>query len=613
MLLTQAPNQITGDLGGKKIEYTVDQTALAHIMNVLTELYSDPHKAVVREISTNALDSHAISGQTRPIKITTPSRVNGFFIVEDFGAGMSPDDLENIYSSYGASTKRGNDIEAGQLGLGSKSPFAIADQFTIRARKDGIETLAMLSRNANRSAQIEIVSEQATDEPNGVRLQIPISGDLNLFNRKVEEFVRYVRPGLVDLNGEVNEVPEHWIKLSDDIYVNTKNHYGENSYQRDAIVVMGNVAYPADRSSIPNSVIAYVPMGSLAFTPSREELMYIDLTERTLRSVADDVKTLSSAYIAEELSKVSTPAEKLAVINGLSSVTTVNDWAKYSEFTRIFPTMHMHQYSSKVSYDSDQYYYLFRRHGTTVSHVVYNSARAKGDRQLFNSIGAGKGDKAIIFDGTEEEARGFFPEATLVNAKKVARKPRQRNNTTTPAIPKETFEDITGQFVPESTLRGLSKILYVAKSERDIGHEIAARKGERIVYVAPGKQAAFAKKFPNAAKLSDVYMERREKIQAYVGPRMFNYTSEMAFLSKLGPLLNVIDDDDFNHDVRLAIRTTKMNALGSQWGIYGSAGRLDFRTMNKYPLLKELQRSYYYKVYHLDHIGHYIKGVQDHG
>lgn len=612
MLLTQAPNQITGDLGGKKIEYTVDQTALAHIMNVLTELYSDPQKAVVREISTNALDSHAISGQTRPIKITTPSRVNGFFIVEDFGAGMSPDDLENIYSSYGASTKRGNNIEAGQLGLGSKSPFAIADQFTIRARKDGIETLAMLSRNANRSAQIEIVSEQATDEPNGVRLQIPISGDLNIFNRKVEEFVRYVRPGLVDLNGAVNEVPKHWLKLSDDIYVNTNNRYGEDGYQRDAIVVMGNVAYPSGRFSIPSSVIAYVPMGSLAFTPSREELMYIDLTERTLRSVADDVETLSSAYIAKELSKASTPAEKLAVIDGLSSVAAVNDWTKYSEFTRVFPTMHMHQYSDKVRYDSDQYYYLFRRHGTAVSHVVYNSARTKGDRQLFNGIGAGKGDKAVIFDGTEEEARGFFPQATLVNAKKVKRKPRQRN-TTTPTIPKETFEDIKGRLVPESALRGLSKILYVAKSEHDFGHEIAARKGERIVYVAPGKQAAFAKKFPNAAKLSDVYMERREKIRAYVGPRVFNYTSEMAFLSKLGPLLNVIDDDDFSHDVRLAIRTTKMNKLGSQWGIYGSGRGLDFPIMNKYPLLKELQRSYYYRVDHLDHIGHYIKGVQNYG
>ena len=613
MLLTQAPNQITGDLGGEKIEYTVDQTALAHIMNVLTELYSDPHKAVVREISTNALDSHAISGQTRPIKITTPSRVNGFFIVEDFGAGMSPDDLRNIYSSYGASTKRGNNVEAGQLGLGSKSPFAIADQFTIRARKDGVETMAMLSRNANRSAQIEIVSEQATDEPNGVRLQIPISGDLNVFNRKVEEFVRYVRPGLVDLNGEVNDVPEHWLKLSDDIYVNTNNRYGEDGYQRNAIVVMGNVAYPADRSSIPSSVIAYVPMGSLAFTPSREELMYIDLTEQTLRSVADDVEALSSAYIAEELSKASTPAEKLAIIDGLSSVTRVHDWAKYSEFTRVFPTMHLHQYSTKVSYDSDQYYYLYRRNGTAISYVVYNCARAKGDRQLFNGIGAGRGDKVVIFDGTEEEARGFFPEATLVNAKKVARKPRQRNTTTTPAIPKETFEDIRGRFVPESSLRGLAKVLYVAKSEYNGMHDIAARKGEHIVFVPPAKQAAFAKKFPNAAKLSDVYHERRAKIEDFVGPRMFNHTSEMAFLSKLGPLLNVIDDDDFNHDVRLAIRTAKMNALGSRWGIYGSAGRLDFPTMDKYPLLKELQRSYYYKVYHLDHIGHYIKGVQDHG
>ena len=37
---------------------SIDQSALSHIMNVLTDLYADPELAVIREYSSNALDSH---------------------------------------------------------------------------------------------------------------------------------------------------------------------------------------------------------------------------------------------------------------------------------------------------------------------------------------------------------------------------------------------------------------------------------------------------------------------------------------------------------------------------------------------------------------------------
>ena len=52
---------------GQSIEMSIDTNSLAHIMSVLTNLYSDPEMAVLREYSCNARDSHLAVGQTRPI------------------------------------------------------------------------------------------------------------------------------------------------------------------------------------------------------------------------------------------------------------------------------------------------------------------------------------------------------------------------------------------------------------------------------------------------------------------------------------------------------------------------------------------------------------------
>lgn len=58
---------------GEDVAMSIDQSALAHIMNVLTDLYVDPELAVIREYSTNALDSH-IAGYNR----AAHGAVNGF-------------------------------------------------------------------------------------------------------------------------------------------------------------------------------------------------------------------------------------------------------------------------------------------------------------------------------------------------------------------------------------------------------------------------------------------------------------------------------------------------------------------------------------------------------
>src|SRR6476660_5010943 len=117
-----APSTITntGNMGGVTKTMEIHRDAMAHIMSVLTNLYSDAIMAVIREYSTNALDAHRESGLHMPITVCVPTTLRPTFSVEDFGVGMSTDQLLNLYSSYGASTKRETNEQTGMLGLGSK-------------------------------------------------------------------------------------------------------------------------------------------------------------------------------------------------------------------------------------------------------------------------------------------------------------------------------------------------------------------------------------------------------------------------------------------------------------------------------------------------------------
>lgn len=299
----------TGSLGGERIAMQFDANSIAHIMSVLTDLYSDPAMAVIREYSTNAWDSHIAAGQTRPIEIETPGNMAPFFKVRDFGIGMSVDDIHEIYSKYGASTKRGTNEQVGMLGLGCKSALTFAPQFTLNAVKDGIRATVSISRIEDGSGVMEVVDTRATDEPNGVEVVIPAryNGD---FISKVQFFFQFWKEGSVLVNGKPpksiggNKVGENYLMVP-----NLQQDY----------VVMGNVAYPVkDRTTLYQrdyyskfGIVAYVPIGSINFTPSREQLHYTTTTNNTLARCRKEFAEGLAAAITNDVENAPSHMEAL--------------------------------------------------------------------------------------------------------------------------------------------------------------------------------------------------------------------------------------------------------------------------------------------------------------
>lgn len=297
----------SGNLGGEKVGMALDENSLAHLVSVLTNLYSDPELAVIREYSTNAYDAHVEAGQTRPIEVTTPNALSTHFKVKDYGVGLDVDDIRNIYSKYGASTKRGTNAQVGMLGLGCKSALTYTSQFTIRAVKNGMLSLVYVSITEDGTGEMEIVDHCPTDEPNGVEISIPVKRH-NSFESKAKEFFRFWKQGTVLLNGAE---PEYISgnRISDNIILveNLAHDY----------IVMGNVAYPTDEVdelypdrhwSARYGVVATVDIGDINFTPSRESLHYTTKTKNTLVRIKTEFRENLAQQIQDDIdSAVSHP------------------------------------------------------------------------------------------------------------------------------------------------------------------------------------------------------------------------------------------------------------------------------------------------------------------
>jgi len=73
------------------------------ILNILrSKLYSNPIKAFTQEIMSNARDAHRELGKgNTPIEVKLPTHLDPQFHVRDFGPGISPDRMVNVFIRYG--------------------------------------------------------------------------------------------------------------------------------------------------------------------------------------------------------------------------------------------------------------------------------------------------------------------------------------------------------------------------------------------------------------------------------------------------------------------------------------------------------------------------------
>lgn len=302
---------IDSTLAGEDVAMSLDPGAAAHLMGVMTELYSDRETAVLREYATNALDAHVEAGVSGPIQVRLPNQLSPTLTIQDYGRGLSADDIRSIYSQYGASTKRDSNDAVGMLGLGCKSGLAYADTFTLTSVCSGERIAVAVSRDEEGGGTMTILERTEVDEPTGVRVDIPVAAD-NGFERKAAEFFRFWRKGTVEVNGEEPAGLSDELSLGDGLTLTRELH--------ESVVVMGNVPYPApeldELVNLPYgvSIVARVDIGAVQFTPAREALMDTKRTRDTLRRIADDYATATERTATEAVAAAETPGAAVTAL-----------------------------------------------------------------------------------------------------------------------------------------------------------------------------------------------------------------------------------------------------------------------------------------------------------
>jgi hypothetical protein len=294
-------------------EFGISMNDTAHIMQILRDqLYSDKVLAVLREYGSNAWDAHRDANKPDlPIKVTLPTVTEPTLTIRDFGLGLSPDGVFQIYTQYGASTKRHSDNSVGMLGIGSKSGFAYSDSFTVTSYNGGSKRTYVAVLDKSEKGLINLLCEEACGDETGVEISIAVRPeDIGEFHRKAQGLYQYFVPR-PDINVELPKLPPAQATLKHGvIYEREQGYYSNRSW----VAVMGCVSYRIDLNQVKEidstteggaaeflsdlSGALYFGMGAVQVSASREELKY---STETKLAIVKKFNDLVEEYVRQTL------------------------------------------------------------------------------------------------------------------------------------------------------------------------------------------------------------------------------------------------------------------------------------------------------------------------
>lgn len=162
------------------------------VVDILSKLYAYPIRTLVQEYICNGRDAMREAGTwgKLPIEITVPNSLDPVFKVRDFGVGISPDRMANIFVNYGSSTKRNTNTQTGGFGIGAKSAFSYTDSFTVTSFYNGVRYLYVA--HLGDEGGVNLISQNQTSQPNGVEISIGVKPkDIVEFRNAIQRCVRF--------------------------------------------------------------------------------------------------------------------------------------------------------------------------------------------------------------------------------------------------------------------------------------------------------------------------------------------------------------------------------------------------------------------------------------
>lgn len=275
-------------------------------------LYSNKILAVVRELSTNAYDSHVEAGKVdTAFDVHIPTQLDPTFSIRDYGTSMDHADCMQLYTTYFRSTRNNSNDAVGCLGLGSKAPFAYSDSFTVEAYLNGIRRLYTAYKDESGNPVFSLMDESHTSEVNGIKVSINVSAyDVTRFQHEANKVYEYfkVKPNFTGYKPTFRSI--------DKVLAGSNWYFDDNN--SDNVIIMGQIAYPIDvrqlTASSDNSherhrkfieyssgLKIFVKIGDVDITPSRESLSYSRDTKNNILNIVENILEEISVKIEEQI------------------------------------------------------------------------------------------------------------------------------------------------------------------------------------------------------------------------------------------------------------------------------------------------------------------------
>lgn len=273
-----------------------------------SKLYSNPVLAVVRELLTNAYDSQVAAGNAdKAVDVVFPSAIDTEFSIRDYGTGLSKEDVMTLYTTFFSSTKSDSNDFTGGFGLGSKTPFAYTSSFTVTSFFNGTKYVFLATKKDGYPSILPI-GEEPTDEPNGLYIRIPVNKDNGAmanseFFKETQKYLDFIPEIKVNSNKELTRAQPflewdniklyklfrqqgyyHW-QLDKGVFIKQ----GQNIYRIDQYIQDHGFNHDLRDSLDMVDIVYEVPIGTLAITPSREQLSSDESNKIKLKNIAEDL------------------------------------------------------------------------------------------------------------------------------------------------------------------------------------------------------------------------------------------------------------------------------------------------------------------------------------
>lgn len=317
MKTTTAEREVTSNVG-ERGAFTIKANGKAFKV-LIDGLYADKIQSITREIWSNALDAHQMAGcLDRPFDVSFPTAFDPSFRVRDYGVSLTHDQVMHLYTTLFESTKEDTNDQVGKLGLGSKSPFAYTDSFSVTVVLDGQKRFYAAMIGPDSVPTINYMGIEDTDEENGVEVAFPVDKrDVDAFARAAKRISHGfdVKPNVTNMGADqFNGWPELPVMMTGEGWKMLRGNI--DGYRSQAYAKMGCVLYPLnanamgditqdERDILNHTFVIDFGIGDLEITASREELSYgrneptIPSIRARVGAIIEELKATAAQRFAE--------------------------------------------------------------------------------------------------------------------------------------------------------------------------------------------------------------------------------------------------------------------------------------------------------------------------